>query len=98
MSLTTYSGLKASIANWLNRTDLAAEIPDFIALAEDRLSQEVRIPTIEKTISVILDSNGVFEILITEVVNVLDKTIYASRSVGFTCTVSLFFITGQRLT
>ena len=62
MSLTTYSGLKASIANWLNRTDLAAEIPDFIALAEDRLSQEVRIPTIEKTISVILDSNGAFEI------------------------------------
>jgi hypothetical protein len=62
MSLTTYEGLKASIANWLNRTDLAAEIPDFISLAEDRLSQEVRIPTIEKTISITLDSNGAFDI------------------------------------
>lgn len=62
MSLTTYEGLKASLANWLNRTDLAAEIPDFIALAEDRLSQEVRIPTIEKTISITLDSNGAFDI------------------------------------
>ena len=62
MSLTTYDGLKASIANWLNRTDLTSEIPDFIALAEDRLSQEVRIPTIEKTISITLDSNGAFDI------------------------------------
>lgn len=58
MSLNTYDGLKASIANWLNRTDLATEIPDFIALAEDRLSQEVRVPTIEKTAAVILDANG----------------------------------------
>tara|TARA_B110000285_G_scaffold113059_1_gene128326 strand:+ start:229 stop:828 length:600 start_codon:yes stop_codon:yes gene_type:complete len=58
MSLTTYDGLKNSIANWLNRTDLTSEIPDFIALAEDRLSQEVRVPTIEKTAAVILDANG----------------------------------------
>ena len=58
MSLTTYEGLKSSLANWLNRTDLTTEIPDFIALAEDRLSQEVRVPTIEKTAAVILDANG----------------------------------------
>ena len=58
MSLTTYEGLKASLANWLNRTDLTSEIPDFISLAEDRLSQEVRVPTIEKTIAVVLDANG----------------------------------------
>jgi hypothetical protein len=62
MSLTTYEGLKSSLANWLNRTDLTTEIPDFISLAEDRLSQEVRIPTIEKTISITLDSNGAFDI------------------------------------
>ena len=62
MSLTTYEGLKASLANWLNRSDLTTEIPDFISLAEDRLSQEVRIPTIEKTISITLDSNGAFDI------------------------------------
>ena len=58
MSLTTYEGLKSSLANWLNRTDLTTEIPDFISLAEDRLSQEVRVPTIEKTIAVVLDANG----------------------------------------
>ena len=35
MALTTYTELKSSIANWLNRDDLTTEIAgDFIALAE----------------------------------------------------------------
>lgn len=58
MSLTTYSGLQAAIANWLNRTDLTAEIPDFISLLESRLAHEVRIPTIEKKFIVNVDSEG----------------------------------------
>ena len=34
MALATYSDLKTSIANWLNRTDLTTEIAeDFIVLA-----------------------------------------------------------------
>ena len=37
MSLANYDGLKASVANWLNRTDLLTEIPDFIELAENRI-------------------------------------------------------------
>jgi hypothetical protein len=58
MSMETYSGLKASIANWLNRTDLSAEIPDFIALVESRLAHELRIPSIEKTAYIITDTHG----------------------------------------
>lgn len=58
MSLTTYDGLKASIANWLNRSDLSAEIPDFIELAENRIFHEVRIPTLEKTILLTLSVDG----------------------------------------
>lgn len=58
MSMTTYNGLKASIANWLNRTDLATEIPDFIRLVESRIAHEVRIPTIEKKVIVTIDSEG----------------------------------------
>jgi hypothetical protein len=34
MAISTYSELQASIADWLNRTDLAAAFKDFIALAE----------------------------------------------------------------
>lgn len=34
MALDTYSGLKASVAAWLHRTDLTSVIPDFVTLAE----------------------------------------------------------------
>jgi hypothetical protein len=42
MALTTYSGLKASIGDWLNRADLVSQIPDFIALAEARFNRDLR--------------------------------------------------------
>ena len=35
----TYAGLQASIADFLNRTDLAAAIPDFIVLAEAQMAR-----------------------------------------------------------
>ena len=40
-SLATFSGLKAAIADWLHRADLTARIPDFIALAEARISHDI---------------------------------------------------------
>ena len=58
MSMTTLDGLKASIANWLNRTDLATEIPDFIELAENRIFHEVRVPTNEKTVLLTINTDG----------------------------------------
>jgi len=42
MAISTYAELQASIANFLNRDDLTATIPDFIALAESSISNEVR--------------------------------------------------------
>jgi hypothetical protein len=38
MPITDYASLQASIASWLHRDDLTALIPDFIALAEERMS------------------------------------------------------------
>lgn len=43
MSITNYSDLKTTIASYLARTDLTAQIPDFIQLAETRLRRELRI-------------------------------------------------------
>lgn len=43
MSLSTYSELKTSVANYLNRSDLTDVIPDFITLTENRLNRELRI-------------------------------------------------------
>lgn len=43
MALNSYSALRASIADWLNRDDLTSVIPDFISLAEAQI--ERRVPT-----------------------------------------------------
>ena len=43
MALTSYSELKSSLADWLNRDDLTSVIPDFISLAEAQM--ERRLPT-----------------------------------------------------
>lgn len=51
MSLTTYDGLKASIANWLNRADMDSVIPDLIALAEVRFNRELRMNAQDSTAS-----------------------------------------------
>lgn len=42
MALTTYTELKTSIADWLNRTDLTSTIPDFISLAEAQIERQLR--------------------------------------------------------
>lgn len=43
MAFDTYSDLKTSIANYLARSDLTTQIPDFIKFAENRLRRELRI-------------------------------------------------------
>jgi len=42
MALDTYAGLKATIADYLNRDDLTSVIPSFIAIAEAKFNRKVR--------------------------------------------------------
>ena len=42
MALANYTDLKASVASWLNRSDLTSQIPDFIALAEAQFNRVLR--------------------------------------------------------
>lgn len=42
MAITNYTELQAAVGNWLNRTDLSARIPEFIALAEAQLRRRLR--------------------------------------------------------
>ena len=42
MALTTYTELKTSIGDWLNRSDLTSVIPDFISLAEAQVERTLR--------------------------------------------------------
>ena len=48
MAITTYTELKSAVANHLARTDLTSVIPDFISLAEARLSRELETRDQEK--------------------------------------------------
>ena len=48
MALSTYSDLQTAIANYLARTDLTSQIPNFISLAEVRLSRDLRIRQMSK--------------------------------------------------
>lgn len=41
MSMSDYASLKATVSTWLHRSDLDAMIPDFIVLAEAKLSADI---------------------------------------------------------
>ena len=43
MALTTNADLQASIADWLNRSDLSAQIPDFLTLAQLKINRRLSI-------------------------------------------------------
>lgn len=43
MALATYTDLLASVAAWLNRSDLTTVIPDFVSLAEGRIARDLRL-------------------------------------------------------
>lgn len=51
MALNTYSALQTAIGDWLNRSDLSSQIPDFITLAEARFNRELRVRDMETRIS-----------------------------------------------
>jgi hypothetical protein len=62
VSSPTYDTIKAQVASWLNRTDLADQIPFFIELAENRISHELRVPAMEKAVLLAVDTDGFADI------------------------------------
>src|SRR5262245_1741525 len=43
MAISNYTELQTAVANWLNRSDLTARIPEFIALAEAQMNRRLRV-------------------------------------------------------
>jgi len=56
MGISNYNDLKTTIATWLARSDLSGSLDDFIDLAEERLSRDLRIRAMETTMNVTLVS------------------------------------------
>jgi hypothetical protein len=58
MALTNYTELKTAIADFLNRSDLTSQIPDFITLAEAQMQRKLSVP--DMTGDVTLTISGEF--------------------------------------
>jgi hypothetical protein len=59
MSLTTYAGLQASIANWTARNDLTATIPDLIVMFEATANRRLRVRQMEASTTLTTSSGSV---------------------------------------
>ena len=66
MSITNYTQLKTAVANFLARSDLTDRIPEFISLAEGRLSRELESRSQEKRANATLTANDEFVALPTD--------------------------------
>jgi hypothetical protein len=56
MALDTFSGLKTTIADYLNRDDLTSAIPGFITLAEAKFNRKLRVRQMVKRANATLDT------------------------------------------
>lgn len=56
--IANYTELQEAVANWLNRSDLEARIPEFISNAESRLNKRVRHRDMEIAAPVSFDVGG----------------------------------------
>ena len=57
MAISNSSELQTAVANWLDRDDLAARIPEFITLCEARFNRTLRIRAME-TLDISVDTVG----------------------------------------
>ena len=56
MAISTYSELRTTVADFLNRDDLTAAIPSFISLAEAALNRRIRAPEMVTRATVTIDA------------------------------------------
>ena len=61
MSITNYTELQTAVASWLNRSDLTANITDFVTLAEAQLSTDLKTRSMETktTLATVVGVNSV---------------------------------------
>jgi hypothetical protein len=56
MAISTYSELQTAVINWVDRSDLASRVPEFITLCEDTLNKRLRIRAMENRATATLSS------------------------------------------
>ena len=84
MALANYTDLLASIAGWLNRTDLTAVIPDFVTLAEARIARDLRLRRQVTLASVIVSDENVTAALPTGFLEIENASVASDFAVDYT--------------
>ena len=56
MAIDNFGELKTAVANWAERDDDTARIPEFVSLAEDSIGQELRVRAMETTTDLTVSS------------------------------------------
>lgn len=56
MAITSYSELVTAVGNWMARSDLAARIPEFIALAEAKFNRDLSLRQMEQRSTTAVDT------------------------------------------
>lgn len=79
MAISTYDDLVTSVGKWLERDDLTARVPDFIALAEAQMNRLLRVRPMETRASSTLNTSDEFfavpvDFLEEKSVSILDGT------------------------
>lgn len=73
-----YTWLQGKVARWLRRTDLAADIPDFIMLAEKRISSDLD-ARLQNTTTTLLTVAGVATVTLPDDLNGIRSLVIPAR-------------------
>lgn len=86
MAITTFTELKSAVADWLNRTDLTAVIPSFIALAESQFNRDERLRNQKSIVRATATFNAEYEALpgdYLEMLNLTNQTTVPFQKIQF---------------
>jgi hypothetical protein len=61
VAISTFAELKIAVENWLGRQELTNRIPEFIALAEDRIALKLRVRAMEASADLTINAQRVAE-------------------------------------
>ena len=83
MAIANYTDLRSSVANWLHRQDLTANIPDFITMAEIRLSRDLRISPLVATTTLAVSAAGSSVTLPTDFMEIVNLRVASGAELHY---------------
>lgn len=95
MAVSNFTEIKSAVANWLHRTDLTANIPEFIELAEWRLARDLRISPMIVSSSVTVAAAGSTGTLPTGMMEIANVRISSGAELHFVPIDTIDRVTGS---